>query len=437
MNRKNRRMIVPPKDTDANPEERVLTITEMGAQGDGIALLADRTIFVPYTLASEQVKARFHSPDRAMPTEILQPSPERVFAPCRYFGECGGCDFQHWRQDAYLQWKQASLNHLFLRHGLSLSDAKVLPILALPVSSRRRATFAIRREGKDLIAGFRRARSHAIVDLQECHVALPALNHAFHSIRPFFHALLPREKEIACLVTLADNGIDLFVTADWDLNETHRAALVKIPKPENLRRITWQRGSNAPELLFLAGAPSIRLDGEEIELPPGAFLQPSREGEKWLQEATLTALAKSKKIADLYSGIGTFALPLARKAKVHAVEKMASAMEALEKAARKSLLHGRLTTEKRDLDRSPLSLEELQHFDAVILDPPRAGAMAQIEWLARSDIKNIVLISCAPDSFARDAALLQKGGYRLLRLQVLDQFSYSRHSEIFAHFRHR
>lgn len=406
----------------------------MGAQGDGIADDQGRPIFVPYALPGEQVKASIHSNGKVDIVDRITYSPDRIEPVCPYFGKCGGCQIQHWREDAYLQWKVDLVTQQLARHTPSLAHPP-LSIMALPPSRRRRITLAIRKKNQQFHLGFHQSDSTEIVNIERCFVACDEINKALSPLRAFFEKWLPEGKEIACLLTSADNGLDCHIQADWSLNEKQRLMLPTVARPQNLLRVTWQKEREAPEPLIQIDQPYLHLEGIAVELPAGAFLQPSLEGENILRHLVKHSLEKAKNIADLYCGIGTFSLPLAHKARIYAADSSPSSIDAVKKAARKMRLEGKIRAAKRDLHRSPLSLEELTGFDAVIFDPPRAGSLLQCQLLARSDVPLILAISCAPITFARDAEILAKGGYRLEKILLLDQFSYSFHTEIFASFR--
>ena len=366
--------------------------------------------------------------------EVTHPSPDRVVPPCAYFTDCGGCQLQHWHPEPYLQWKrQLILKQLEKQAPSLLRDVEIetIPLLSAP---RRRVSFAVMRNIEGIKFGFHKYNSHDIVDIEQCFISASGINEALPALRSFLGGLVPSGKKISCLVTLADNGLDINVTADWQLNEKQRLSISQRALPPGLIRFTWQKSHEGHEPLILIEQPKLELDDILVELPPGSFLQPSLDGEREMRRLVSDAVKKAKQIADLYSGIGTFALPLARAHKIYAADITRDSIEALQKAARRSELHGKIRAERRDLHRSPLSLEELEDFDAVIFDPPRAGSLLQCQLLARSRVAKIIAISCFPASFAKDAQALEKGGYRLQRLVLIDQFRHSHHVEIFASF---
>ncbi len=344
---------------------------------------------------------------------------------CRHFGTCGGCTLQDVPPKDYLDGKRQAVLRALARHGLE--PVEVAAPVAVAPGSRRRAVFKIARRATGTEIGFHALKSHSIVDMEECRVLTPALVALVPRLRAAMTALLPAGQHAEAHVTEADNGLDIALRASQKLTPALAASLADAAL--KAVRITWNG-----VLAFESAAPSVRFGKAEVKLPAEAFLQPTRDGEAALLAAVREAVKGAKTIADLFSGCGTFSLPLAEQARVHAVEREATMLAALAAAARATSGLKPVTTEKRDLFKLPLTAAELNRYDAVTLDPPRAGAQAQAAELARSKVPRIAYVSCDAQSFARDAAILVGGGYRLGRVIPVDQFLWSSHIELVGSF---
>jgi 23S rRNA (uracil1939-C5)-methyltransferase len=355
------------------------------------------------------------------------PSATLPEAVCRHFGACGGCALQHLAPDAYRDSKRDQILDALARHGIP--DPPQREMVSVPPCSRRRATLKLKKAKGETRIGFHALRSQDLVDIHECHVLTPGLFKLAQGMRGLFDAVLSDSEEAELYMVDADNGFD--VALSWkraltpDLTRRIAAAAPKL----GLVRVTAGR-----ELLYLSGAPEIRFAKATVKLPPNAFLQPTREGEAILQARVTEAVGKARKIVDLFSGCGTFALPLAEKAQIHAVDADGPMLTALAAAARSTSGLKPVTTEKRDLFKRPLTPSELKRFDAAVLDPPRMGALTQVKKLSSSRLKSIAYVSCDAASFARDARVLIDGGFRLDWLVGVDQFLWSAHIELAAAF---
>ena len=303
--------------------------------------------------------------------------------------------------------------------------------IALPPATRRRATFAARKENGALALGFHAPESHEIVDLAECHVLTPSLLKALPLLRRLADAALTDGQAADLTATESDSGLDLLFAAAKPC--ARRPGLTRAAAGTEIARLSWKAGSAAPDPVVQHRLPQVVFGGIAVDLPPESFLQPSRDGEAALVAAVLD-FAKGKALADLYAGCGTFTFPLSRIGKVAAFEVAKPAVAALGAAVNRAQLSGRVIATARDLDQSPLPPEDLKKYDCVVLDPPRAGARAQAGMLARSGVKRVVMVSCNPVSFARDARILVDGGYRLQDLVAVDQFVWSTHVELVARF---
>ncbi|MEZ5831715.1 MAG: class I SAM-dependent RNA methyltransferase [Dongiaceae bacterium] len=416
-----------------------LIATDMGGQGDALADWRGKRVFVPFALPGERVRAMLPPAAggdfSATEIEVLDRSPDRIVPSCRHFGVCGGCALQHWAEPPYRAWKVDLVRQALGHRGLALPVR--LDSVFVPPATRRRAEFAAEKRGGEIQLGFHAGGSATIVDQHECPILMPALAHFVAPLRAALNAVLRDGERVDVLATETLNGFDLLVAADQLPNPAQRATLSHFAAESDVARIGWQVGRRVPEPVVLLRPPQVRFGDVLVDLPMPSFLQPSAEGEAALKAAVLTMIGKPKRIVELHAGCGTFTFDLAKVGKVHAVEGSKPALAALEQAARRAQLGHRITTEARDLERAPLAFQELKNVDAVLFDPPRAGAKAQSEMLAKTRVKRIVGISCNPATFARDARTLVDGGYELTAITIVDQFIWSPHVELVAEFRRR
>jgi 23S rRNA (uracil1939-C5)-methyltransferase len=404
------------------------TISAIGASGDGIAETPQGRVFVPFTLPGETVNLAING-NRADATAILAASPERVAAPCPHFTQCGACALQHWRTEAYTAWKSALVEAALHQFGIA---AELEPLRSSPPLARRRAVFSAQMTRDGLVFGFRRAMSHAVEPISQCHVLLPAITARLDALKLLAGQLAPLAKgAFHVTVTATLSGLDIRVDDIRSPDERQRKALVATVLKHGFARLAVK-----DEVIVEAVAPTIMFDGVSVSPPPGGFLQATLEAEATMQGMIVGYLDGARRVADLYAGSGTFALPLARRATVHAVESDGAALNALDKAWRMATGNGLrmkpLTTEKRDLAVRPLTAKELEKFDAVVIDPPRAGAEAQMKQLAKSGVKRIAAVSCNPQTLGRDLKILTDAGYGLLGVTPIDQFLWSPHVEVVA-----
>lgn len=397
-----------------------LTIQRLGHLGDGIA---EGPVFVPRTLPGEQVSGEVEG-DRMPSPRIERPSSDRVAPPCRHYKSCGGCDLQH-ASDAFVaEWKQEVVRQALAAHGL---EAPLRPILTSPPNSRRRATFSAKRTKQGALVGFHARASATIIEIPDCRILHPDLL----ALRPGIAELAvigaSRKGEISVAVTLSEAGPDVSVREGKPLDGPLELRLAQETERLGLARLTWNG-----EVIAMRHPPAQRFGRTQVVPPPGAFLQATPEGEAALCAAVLEATDGAKRVVDLFAGCGTFSLPLAEGADVVAVEGDAEMMRALDTGWRRGRDLHQLGTETRDLFRVPLRPDELSRFDAAVLDPPRAGAEAQVAELAEAGVPRIAYASCNPVTFARDVARLARAGYVLDWVQVVDQFRWSPHVELCA-----
>ncbi|WP_135450571.1 class I SAM-dependent RNA methyltransferase [Tabrizicola caldifontis] len=398
----------------------IVTIERLGHLGHGIA---SGPIYVPGTLPGEVVEGTPDG-DRLLEPKIITPSPDRVKPPCRHARTCGGCQLQH-ASDAFVAaWKCQVVETALAGQGLR---ADFLPLATSPAKSRRRATLSARRTRGGVLIGFHARASETIVDIADCQLLHPGILAAFPGLEALVRAGGSRSAELSLQVTLTRGGPDVVVTGGKPLDAELRMDLARIVETHGLSRLTWDG-----ETVALRDRPALTMGAATVVPPAGAFLQATAEGEATLLAAVRQALGPQKRVVDLFSGVGTFTLPLAQVMEVHAVEGDAAMIAALDLAARNTPDLHRISTETRDLFRRPLEPDELRGLTAALIDPPRAGAEAQTDRLARSGVPVIAFVSCNPVTFARDAKTLVTAGYRLDWVQVIDQFRWSTHVELVA-----
>jgi len=395
------------------------TIERLGHRGEGVA----DGLFIARTLPGEVVEGVAENNRIAAP-RILTPSPERVAAPCRHYKTCGGCALQHASDGFVARWKQDIVARALEAQGLS---APFRPLHTSPAQSRRRATLAGRRLKSGALVGFHARASDTVTSVPQCRLLQPALLAALPALEAITMAGASRKGEVALSVTALDDGIDLSVTGGKPLDIALRVELPQIAARHGLMRLTWDG-----ETVFQTQQPSLSFGRARVSPPPGAFLQATADGEAALLGAMREAVGNARHIADLFAGCGTFALPLAEQAEVHAVEGDAAMLAALDAGWRTASALKHVSTERRDLFRRPLLPDELTRFDALVIDPPRAGAEAQFHEIARARVPVVGVVSCNPVTFARDAKTLVEAGYRLDWVQVIDQFRWSAHVELAA-----
>ena len=404
-----------------------LAIASMGHRGDGIAEARDPAVYVPYTLPGEtvEVEAVPGHPDRRRLLAVKLPSPERIAPICPHFGTCGGCAVQHWSFASYRAWKRGLVIEALAQAGL---NPPVGDLIDAHGEGRRRAVFHARSRGCDILeVGFAAYRSHRIVDIDRCPVLSPALDGAIDAAWDLAETVKHKGKPLDIQVTATEVGVDVDLRGSGPLPPEAMSRLARAADAHRLARLT-RHG----ELVAQRAVPVVRVGKAVVPLPPRAFLQATAEGEASLARLVCAHVAEARNIADLFCGIGSFALRLAERARVTAADSDAGAVAALGAAAKATPGLKPVATERRDLYRRPFAEPELEPFDAVVFDPPRQGALAQAQKLARSDVPVVVAVSCNAATFARDVRVLVGGGYRLEAVTPIDQFRYTPHVEIVA-----
>ncbi|ABG30122.1 class I SAM-dependent RNA methyltransferase [Roseobacter denitrificans] len=399
-----------------------LLISRLGLHGDGIA---DGPVYVPRVLPGETVEGRV-SGQVLQDVKVIRPSDRRVSAPCAHYKSCGGCQLQH-ADDAFVaDWKVDVVRQALANHGI---ETVFLPIRTSPAKSRRRAGFAARRTKKGALVGFHGRASDTIIPVERCEILDPAVLQGARIAEELALAGAIRKTALAVSVTLTKSGLDVAASKGKPLDGPLRQRLAAICEAQVIARLSWD-----DEVVAMRTPPQYEFDGIDVAPPPGAFLQATAHGEAALLAAVRDITQDAGRIVDLFAGCGTFALPLARRCEVHAVEGDGDMTAALDAGWRHAQGLKNVTTETRDLFRRPLVPMELTRVDAVVLDPPRAGAEAQVVELAEAAVPRLAYVSCNPVTFARDAAVLCAAGYVLDWVQVVDQFRWSAHVELAASF---
>ncbi|CAN5352624.1 class I SAM-dependent RNA methyltransferase [soil metagenome] len=402
-----------------------LTIASLGHSGDGIAETAGGRVFVPYTLPGETVEIE-RSGERAQLLAVLATSPYWGTPACRHFGVCGNCALEHMAKPAYLAWKRTQVVAAFQQRGI---DAPVEPMVPVAPGGRRRAIFSAERTAGGVVLGFHRRASPEIVAIDECAVLSPTIVGKLPLLREIAALVVQAKKPARVTVLSADNGLDVAVTGAGKLDQPLLQRLGGLAADQALARLTID-GTE----VFQNRRPEIVAGGATLFPVPGGFVQASASAEKAMAEAVLAHVGADGPVADLFCGIGTFSLRLARRATVTAVESDKALLTALDQAVRRATGTKPVTGLRRDLFANPLAPGELNRFAAVVFDPPAPGAKALAATIAQSKVPKVVAVSCNPATLARDARIILDGGYRLTRVLPVDQFLWSAEIEAVACF---
>lgn len=391
------------------------TIVRVAARGDGVT--------------ADGRHAPLAAPgDTLLADGSLRPGPRRQTPPCRHFPECGGCQLQHLDDRAYAEFLTARIAGALMQQGV---EAEIRAPALSPPRTRRRATLHAERRGRQVHLGFTEQSSHRLIDLQQCEILDPRLFALLQPLRGLLAAHLPANRRVNVHLALTDQGPDVLV--DGLVTDSLNAieAVTSFAQRHGLARLSVDDGLG-PEPRWEPEPVTVTFGGIPVPFPPASFLQATPEGEGALVAAVREAIGSAKAVADLFAGLGTFALAMDPGVKVYAGEGAREAILSLKGAAGRA--QRPVFAEHRDLFRRPLVPKELDLFDAVILDPPRAGAKEQVEQLAASKVPVIAYVSCNPNTFARDAKTLIEGGYRFDWLLPVGQFRWSTHAELAARF---
>ncbi|MDB5568958.1 MAG: methyltransferase [Hyphomicrobiales bacterium] len=417
--------------TESSARGRTLRIERLAQRGEGAVRTDGGVVLIPYALPGDEILAEVDG-ERGRLLEVLSPSPDRIAPFCAYYGVCGGCAVQALAPAPYAAWKRDAVVGALAHAKI---DAHVGALVDAHGDGRRRATFHARTLqdalGRTRVeVGFMRARAHDIVDIDDCPVLSPDMAGAPRAAHAIAKALQGTGKPLDILVTATESGLDVDVRGCGDLADFQRQTLIAEAARLDLARI-----SNHGIVLIERRAPVLSMGRAKVTPPPGAFLQATREGEATLARLVSERVGKVKRAADLFCGVGTFAFRLAEVAQVHAVETERVWMGAVVRGSGDAgPLLKPITTEVRDLFKRPLAAADLADYQAVVFDPPRAGAEAQARELALSQVPTVVAVSCNPQTFARDARILIDGGYVMGEVTPVDQFRHSPHVEVVAAF---
>jgi 23S rRNA (uracil1939-C5)-methyltransferase len=418
-----------PNSSSARDVVERLLIDHVGHRGDGVCFAEGIGVYVPYALGGEIVEVTHvpGHPDRRRLLAIETASPERITPFCPHFTVCGGCAIQHWQPDLYRAWKRNLVIETLKQAKL---DCEVAGLIEAHGAGRRRMTLHARLGTHDVLkVGFAAANSHDIVPVDRCPILDPGLDGALDAAWALAEPLIRIGKPLDIQITATLNGLDVDVRGSGPLPPKMIAALSRLSEQHRLVRLT-RHG----ELVLMRAPPAVAMGTAQVTLPPGSFLQATSLGEETLAKLVAERCGRAKHIADLFCGVGPFALRLATRARIAAFDSDAGAVSALQKAATATSGHKPVKTEARDLFRRPLMPQELRDFDAVVFDPPRQGAQAQAQQLAASKVGTIVAVSCNAATFARDARILVDGGYKLEAVTPVDQFRHTPHVELVARF---
>lgn len=407
---------------------QTVTITRLGTQGHGIAEDPQGSIYVPYTLPGETV-AIARNGNHGTLISLAMRSDERVEPLCRHFDPdgdaCGGCSLQHFGDAPYQAFKRDLVAGALRSKGLS---PEVSPLVACTTGQRRRAVFSGRRTENGLLMGFNRAETNHIVSIEECPITTASIMTHLGSIRKIANELATGSQSFRLTVTATMTGLDIAADGLKTLSDKQRRKTIEtVLGLKGIARVT----ANG-EILVEPQKPLVDFGGVLVAPPPGAFLQATQQAEEVMAALVLSHVGKAKRVADLFAGCGTFALRLARNFQVHAVENEDKSLRALDQAARGTQGLKPVKVERRDLFRRPLMPQELKSFDAVVFDPPRAGAEAQVREIVRSTVKKVVAVSCNPVTLSRDLRILVDGGFAIRSVTPVDQFLWSSHVEAVA-----
>ena len=389
-----------------------LTHTGLGRAEDGT--------MVPRTLPLEEVEVTDDG------VRIVSPSADRFSPPCRHYKSCGGCAMQHASEAFVAAWKASTVERALSAQGI---EATIAGTITSPIKSRRRAKLAGRRTKKGTLVGFHARASDTLVEVPDCQLLAPELIATLPALNALTALAASRKAEVAMTVSLSVDGPDVHIQTEKELTTDLRVDLAQWANEYGIARLVW-----VDEPVVTIHPPRQDFGGSLVVPPPGAFLQATKHGEKALQDAVNAIVGDADKVVDLFAGSGTFTLPLARKASVHAVEGVREMMDALDRGWRSTGGLHRVSVETRDLFRRPLLPDELNEFDAIVIDPPRAGADAQVAEIAESKVATVAMVSCNPVTFARDAKTLIDAGFTLGPVTVVDQFRWSHHTEVVAAF---
>lgn len=403
----------------------IFKIDALGSGGDGIARHSDGApVFIPLTVPGDVVRARVGKDReghyRGVLGDVVEPGPGRVTPPCSHFGTCGGCRLQHMSDSVYAAFKKDIVTTALQRAGVDAGEIK--DVIVIPPATRRRASFSAVLSGRDVVVGFNLHQSDKVMDVPDCRILKPEIITLVSRMKPYLKNILPPKKTVDVMIQMVEGSVDACFTGRIDMNLRTQETFADMVNELGITRISVRaRERDVFDVVLARHSVTKTFGGIKVNLPPGAFLQASDEAEAILTGLVMDAASGARNVADLFCGAGTFTGPLSTGRKVVGVDVEDAAIQALKGAG--------IKCQARNLFQEPMMAAELDGFDAVVLDPPRAGAQAQVRELARSDVPKIIYVSCNPQSFAKDARVLQDAGYRLLSVQPVDAFRWAAHIE--------
>jgi 23S rRNA (uracil1939-C5)-methyltransferase len=413
-----------------------LEITTLGGMGDGIGYHEGQAVFVPFTCIGDKVEVEIEQSgkdfSRAKLVKIIEPGSDRQTPPCQHFMQCGGCSLQHLKPDSYNNFKRDILVQVVRRLGCDESILR--PLVEVGQGSRRRAEFKVSVNKGEVSIGFFGAKSHNVIDLAMCPVTSEKITSLLPPLKSLISSLKKPGNIKAINISQSDNGLDIVLNVGSPTAAADKQKLTEFAGKYNILRMA-EKTEQEMDVIYGNIAPIINFGTINVELPVGSFLQATHTGQMAITDIILEHTKGYKRVADLYCGCGTYSLPLAQNGHiVHAYEGGHEMVTAIHNAARKSNFEDKIIAHFRDLYKRPLKQHELKNFDALVINPPRNGAKPQADEIAQSDIKKVIMVSCNPATFERDASSLIHGGYKLTQATPIDQFYWNSHLELVAVF---
>ena len=400
-------------------------VDRLGQLGDGIIDTPNGEIFAPFTLPGEHIEGNVEN-GRVNSPKIIKPVSDRIKPACKHFKSCGGCSLQHASDTVISDWKIRKTQDALSQVNL---HPEFRPIINSKAGSRRRATFAAKRTKKGALVGFHGRASDVIIKISECPISDPILLSGMPAFSQFAILGSSRKAVLRISATVSGNSLDVKIDNGKKLSATEISKFAQICNQFKILRLMWN-----DDVIAQSNPPSQKMGLADVIPPSGAFLQATKSGEAALIKIVLEIIGPSKRVVDLFAGCGTFALPISSKATVHALEGDANMIAALDSGWRAAGGLHDIKSETRDLFRRPLMPDEFKKIDAIVIDPPRAGAVSQVVEIAKANVGRIAFVSCNPATFARDASILCNNGYNLDWVQVIDQFLWNPHIELVAQF---
>ena len=400
-------------------------VDRLGQLGDGIIDTPNGEIFAPFTLPGEHIEGNVEN-GRVNSPKIIKPVSDRIKPACKHFKSCGGCSLQHASDTVISDWKIRKTQDALSQVNL---HPEFRPIINSKAGSRRRATFAAKRTKKGALVGFHGRASDVIIKISECPISDPILLSGMPAFSQFAILGSSRKAILRISATVSENGLDVKIDNGKKLSATEISKFAQICNQFKILRLMWN-----DDVIAQSNPPSQKMGLADVIPPSGAFLQATKSGEAALIKTVLEIIGPSKRVVDLFAGCGTFALPISSKATVHALEGDVNMIAALDSGWRAAGGLHDIKSETRDLFRRPLMPDEFKKIDAIVIDPPRAGAVSQVVEIAKANVGRIAFVSCNPATFARDASILCNNGYNLDWVQVIDQFLWNPHIELVAQF---